>query len=168
MAIDQAQLLLKGNPGTTVQLSVIRRGKAEPQEMNITLAKLAAPKLVEDRLNGDVAYLRVPEFTPGVSKQIREKLVQFQKAGAKKLLLDLRDCSLGDDQEGIQTAQLFLTSGTIATLKGPDGHRGRFFRRSDESSLDRTRRRADRQRHCRTSGDSGGGYRGQQARQHRR
>src|ERR1700734_3261808 len=32
MAIDQAQVLLKGNPGTTVQLSVIRRGKAEPQE----------------------------------------------------------------------------------------------------------------------------------------
>jgi carboxyl-terminal processing protease len=78
----------------------------------------AAPKLVEDRLNGDVAYLRVSEFTPGVSKQIREKLVQFQKAGAKKLLLDLRDSALGDDQEGIQTAQLFLSSGTISTLKG--------------------------------------------------
>jgi carboxyl-terminal processing protease len=118
MAIDQAQLLLKGNPGTTVQLSVIRRGKAEPQEMNITLAKLTAPKLVEDRLNGEVAYLRVPEFTPGVSKQIREKLAQFQKSGAKKLILDLRDSSLGDDQEGILTAQLFLPSGTIATLKG--------------------------------------------------
>ena len=118
MAIDQAQLLLKGDPGTTVQLSVIRRGKAEPQEMNITLAKLTAPKLVEDRLNGDVAYLRVPEFTPGVSKQIREKLAQFQKSGAKKLLLDLRDSSLGDDQEGVLTAQLFLSSGTIATLKG--------------------------------------------------
>src|SRR5271168_4270110 len=118
MAIDQAQLLLKGNPGTTVQLSVIRRGKAEPQEMNITLAKLSAPKLVEDRLNGDVAYLRVSEFTPGISRQIREKLVQFQKSGAKKLILDLRNSAVGDDQEGIQTAQLFLSSGTIATLKG--------------------------------------------------
>src|ERR1700678_4382623 len=104
MAIDQAQLLLKGNPGTTVQLSVIRRGKAEPQEMNITLAKLTAPKLVEDRLNGDVAYLRVPEFTPGVTRQIREKLAQFQKSGAKKLILDLRDSFLGDDPEGILTA----------------------------------------------------------------
>ena len=69
-------------------------------------------------MSGDVAYLRVPEFTPGVSKQIREKLVQFQKSGAKKLILDLRDSSLGDDQEGILTAQLFLSSGTIATLKG--------------------------------------------------
>jgi carboxyl-terminal processing protease len=119
MAIDQAQLLLKGQPGTTVPLSVIRRGKAEPQEMTITLAKLAPAKLVvEDKLQGDVAYLRVEEFEPGTSKQIREKLVQLQKAGAKKLILDLRDCAAGDDQEGIATAQLFLQSGTITTLKG--------------------------------------------------
>jgi carboxyl-terminal processing protease len=119
MAIDQAQLLLKGQPGTTVPLSVIRRGKAEPQEMTITLAKLAPAKLVaEDKLQGDVAYLRVEAFEPGTSKQIREKLVQLQKAGAKKLVLDLRDCAMGDDQEGIATAQLFLQSGTITTLKG--------------------------------------------------
>ena len=119
MAIDQAQLLLKGQPGTTVPLSVIRRGKAEPQEMTITLAKLALAKLVaEDKLQGDVAYLRVEAFEPGTSKQIREKLVQLQKAGAKKLVLDLRDCAMGDDQEGIATAQLFLQSGTITTLKG--------------------------------------------------
>jgi carboxyl-terminal processing protease len=119
MAIDQAQLLLKGQPGTTVPLSVIRRGKAEPQEMTITLAKLAPAKLVvEDKLQGDVAYLRVEEFEVGTSKQIREKLVQLQKAGAKKLVLDLRDCAAGDDAEGIATAQLFLQSGTITTLKG--------------------------------------------------
>ncbi len=119
MAIDQAQLLLKGQPGTSVPLSVIRRGKTEPQEMTITLAKLAPSKLVvEDKLQGDVAYLRVEEFDAGTSKQIREKLVQLQKAGAKKLILDLRDCAMGDDQEGIATAQLFLQSGTITTLKG--------------------------------------------------
>jgi carboxyl-terminal processing protease len=118
MAIDQAQLLLKGNPGTTVPLSVIRRGKAEPQEMTITLAKLTNPKLVEDKLAGDIAYLRVVEFAAGTAKQVREKLVQAQKNGAKKLILDLRDSALGDEQEGVQTAQLFLASGTIATLKG--------------------------------------------------
>ena len=66
MAIDQAQLLLKGQPGTTVPLSVIRRGKAEPQDMTITLAKLAPSKLVvEDKLQGDVAYLRVADFDAG-------------------------------------------------------------------------------------------------------
>jgi len=118
MAIEQAQLLLSGDPGTVVKLSVIRRGKTEPQEMELALAKLAAPKLVEDRLEGDIAYIHVAEFEPGETKQIRDELVQLDHQGAHKLILDLRDCALGDDQEGIATAQLFVSSGTITTLKG--------------------------------------------------
>ncbi len=118
MAIEQAQLLLSGDPGTVVKLSVIRRGKAEPQDMEIALAKLPAPKLVEDRLEGDIAYIRVPEFEPGAAKQIRDELAQLERQGAHKLILDLRGSALGDDQEGISAAQLFLPSGTITTLKG--------------------------------------------------
>jgi carboxyl-terminal processing protease len=118
MGIEQAQLLLSGDPGSVVKLSVIRRGKAEPQDMEITLAKLASPKLVEDRLEGDIAYVHVSEFQPGAAKQIRDELVQLQHQGAHKLILDLRASSLGDDAEGISAAQLFLPSGTITTLKG--------------------------------------------------
>jgi len=118
MAIEQAQLLLSGDPGTTVKLSVIRRGKTEPQDMELTLEKLAPPKLVEDRLEGDIAYLHVSDFEPGETKQIRDRLVQLAHQGAHGLMLDLRDCALGSDQEGIATAQLFLSSGTITTLKG--------------------------------------------------
>jgi carboxyl-terminal processing protease len=118
MAIEQAQLLLSGDPGTVVKLSVIRRGKTEPQDVELTLAKLAPPKLVEDRLEGDIAYVHVPAFEPGETKQIRDELVQLDHQGAHKLILDLRDCAFGDDQEGIATAQLFVPSGTITTLKG--------------------------------------------------
>jgi carboxyl-terminal processing protease len=118
MALDQAQVLLTGEPGAVVKLSVIRRGKAEPQDMEITLAKLAPPKIVEDKIQGDIAYLHVHAFDPGTAKQIREKLAQFEHQGAHKLILDLRDCAFGDISEGISTAQLFLPSGTITTLKG--------------------------------------------------
>jgi carboxyl-terminal processing protease len=118
MGIDQANLLLSGDPGSTVKLSVIRRGKPEPQEMELTLAKLAPPKLLEETLQGDIAYLRVQAFAPGMTKLIRDKLAQFERQGAHKLILDLRDCATGDIQEGISAAQLFLSSGTIATLKG--------------------------------------------------
>src|SRR6185437_2155552 len=118
MAIEQAQLLLTGEPGATVTLSVIQPGNPEPKEIQLTLAKLPAPRLAEDKVQGDTAYLRVPEFSAGMSKQIREKLVQFNHLGLHKLILDLRNCALGDDQEGIATAQLFISSGTITTLKG--------------------------------------------------
>jgi len=118
MVIDQAQVLLTGQPGTTVKLSVIRRGKTEPQDVDIVLARLASAKLVEEKIEGDVGYLRVPEFDTGMTKQIHDELTQLERQGAHKLILDLRDCSSGDDKEGISTAQLFVPSGTITTLKG--------------------------------------------------
>jgi carboxyl-terminal processing protease len=118
MVIDQAQVLLTGQPGSTVKLSVIRRGKTEPQDVDITLARLGPPKLVEEKIEGDIAYVRVPEFTAGMTKQIHDELGQLEHQGAHKLILDLRDCSSGDDKEGITAAQLFVSSGVITTLKG--------------------------------------------------
>jgi carboxyl-terminal processing protease len=118
MSMEQANLLLSGDPGTTVKLSVITRTKQEPQEMTVTLAKLAAPKIIEQKLPGDIAYIGVPEFYPEATKDIHDALVQFSHEGEQKLILDLRNCTLGDDSEGISTAQLFLPSGTITALKG--------------------------------------------------
>jgi carboxyl-terminal processing protease len=118
MAIDQAQVLLTGQPGGIVKLSVIRRGKTEPQDVDVTLARLAPSKIVEDKVEGDIAYLRIPEFDAGMAKEIRDELVQLDHQGLHKLILDLRGSSSGDDKEGIATAQLFLSSGTITTLKG--------------------------------------------------
>jgi len=118
MSVDQAQVLLSGAPGTVVKISIVRRGKTEPEDAEITLAKISEPKLVEDKLQDGIAYLRVSEFTDGATQQIRDALEQFSHQGARKLILDLRDCAAGDDAEGISTAQLFLASGTITTLKG--------------------------------------------------
>jgi carboxyl-terminal processing protease len=119
MGIEQANLLLSGEPGTVVNLSVIRRGKTEPQDVPLTLEKLAPPKVIEDKLQqGDVAYIHLSDFDAGTTKQLREDLQQFQHQGAHKLILDLRDCAFGQDSEGISAAQLFLSSGTITSLKG--------------------------------------------------
>jgi carboxyl-terminal processing protease len=118
MAVEQAQLLLSGDPGAVVKLSVIRRGKTEPQDMALTLAPLPAVKPVESKVEGDIGYLRVPSFASGTTAQIRDDLAELHRQGADKLILDLRDCAYGNDQEGISTAQLFVNSGTITSLKG--------------------------------------------------
>ena len=46
------------------------------------------------------------------------KIKALQKSGAKKLILDLRNCAEGDEAEGIATANLFLNHGTITYLQG--------------------------------------------------
>ncbi len=50
--------------------------------------------------------------------EIESKLHSMNKTGTKKILLDLRDVSAGDDAEAIRLANFFLQSGTIATLEG--------------------------------------------------
>ncbi len=118
MSIGQAEVLLTGDPGQTVKCEVIRRGKDDPFDVTMTYAKLQPPHLLQEQMQGSVAYLRIPAFVSGTTGEIREKLQQFKLEGAKKLILDLRGSASGPEQEGVQTAQLFLNSGTIATLEG--------------------------------------------------
>jgi len=118
ISIRQAELLLQGEPGSTVKITEVRHGGTESHDLEVTRAVLGAPRLVTDKLEDDIAYLRVPAFTPGRAAEIRQKLAEFSHQGLHKLVLDLRDCASGSVSEGIATANLFLTSGTIATLRG--------------------------------------------------
>jgi carboxyl-terminal processing protease len=118
MTIRQAQLLLAGEPGTGVKVSEVHAGRTEPQDVDLVRAVISAPHLQAERLEGDIAYIRVPTFGAGRAAEIRDKLVELSKQGARKVVLDLRDCASGDASEAIETARLFLPAGTITTLRG--------------------------------------------------
>ncbi len=51
-------------------------------------------------------------------KQAADAIRQLQKEGAQKLVVDLRNCSVGTPEDGIAFANLFLASGRITYLKG--------------------------------------------------
>lgn len=118
MSVGQADALLEGAAGTTVKVAVIRRGKTEPQEITVNRAILGPQHIVADKVSDDVAYIRMPAMEAADVTELHDKLVQFDKQGIHKLLLDLRDCTRGDVPEAIAAAQLFLTSGKIASLEG--------------------------------------------------
>ncbi len=118
MSIGQAQILLTAEPGATVKVSVVRRGRIEPQEVELTRAVLTPPRVQVERMEGEIAYLHVPALNAGKANETRETLLQLERQGAHKLVLDLRDCASGEASEGIAAARLFLTSGTITTLRG--------------------------------------------------
>jgi len=67
---------------------------------------------------GDVGYVKALALTKGKAQDIANKIKSLQKQGVKKLVLDLRNDSLGDEEEGVAVANLFLSKGTIATLQG--------------------------------------------------
>ncbi|MGC2466385.1 MAG: S41 family peptidase, partial [Candidatus Acidiferrum sp.] len=118
MSVGQAMNFLDGQPGTGVKVGVIRRGKADPDQVDVVRAKLAPEKLVSEKVDPDILALRLPSLNPGRADEIRARLLEAEKQGIHKVVLDLRECGRGPVSEAISVARLFVPSGTLATLKG--------------------------------------------------
>jgi carboxyl-terminal processing protease len=97
---------------------VIRRGKADPDEVDIVREKLATPKTIVQKADPDILVLRLPSLDNGRADDVRNKLLDAEKQGIHKVVLDLRECGRGPVTEAVAVARLFVPSGTIATLRG--------------------------------------------------
>jgi carboxyl-terminal processing protease len=118
MSVGQAMNFLHGQPGTGVKVGVIRRGKADPDEVDLVREKLGVPKIIVEKVDPDILVLRLPSLDPGRADEIRSKLQEAEKQGIHKVILDLRECGRGPVSEAIAVAKLFVPSGTLTTLRG--------------------------------------------------
>src|SRR5260370_32533374 len=118
MSVGQAINLLNGQTGTGVKVGVIRRGKATPEEVDLVREKLAAPKLVTQKVDPDILVLRIPSLAGGRADEIRNRLLDAEKQGSRKVILDGRECGRGQVSEAISTARLFVPTGILTTLRG--------------------------------------------------
>jgi carboxyl-terminal processing protease len=117
LSLAVIRLMLEGKPGTTLNLSVIRPRKADPDKLALTRAIPAPPAIAEQEYdNSTILYLK-----PGVltAARVDEIAAKIKAAGkTQKVLLDLRDSSGDDSKQGLRLANLFLKQGTMATLEG--------------------------------------------------
>lgn len=118
MSVGQALNLLNGAAGSGVKVGVIRRGKAEPEEVDVVRQKLAPSKIIAQKTDPDILTLRLPSLDAGRADEIRARLADADKQGVHKLILDLRECGRGPVSEAINVGRLLIPSGTIATLRG--------------------------------------------------
>jgi carboxyl-terminal processing protease len=118
MSVGQALNLLNGQAGTGVKVGVIRRGKADPDEVDIVREKLATSKTIVQKADPDILTLRLPSLDTGRAEDVRNKLLDAEKQGVHKVILDLRECGRGPVTEAVAVARLFVPSGTLSTLRG--------------------------------------------------
>jgi carboxyl-terminal processing protease len=118
MSLPEIRSALAGAPGTTVNLSVVRARRAEPQKMAIQRDVVSIPAISDKILEDGIGYIKVDALTKGKAQEISTKVKALEKAGAKKLVLDLRNSADGEESEGVATANLFLNHGTITYLQG--------------------------------------------------
>src|SRR6202166_4144274 len=118
MSLPEIRTALSGTPGSTVNVSVVRARRAEPQKMTITRDVVTIPPVSDKMMEDGIGYVKVDALTKGKAQEIAAKIKALEKSGAKKLVLDLRNTSDGEESEGVSTANLFLSHGTITYLQG--------------------------------------------------
>ncbi|MGZ4789831.1 MAG: S41 family peptidase, partial [Terriglobales bacterium] len=118
MSLAEVDNALAGQIGSNVNVSVVRARRAEPLKLTITRDNVKIPPVMEKMLQNNIGYIKVDALPKGKAQEIASKIKAAQEQGAKKLILDLRDTSDGDENEGVAVANLFLDHGTITYLQG--------------------------------------------------
>ncbi|MFN8691198.1 MAG: S41 family peptidase, partial [Cyclobacteriaceae bacterium] len=101
----EVSALLKGQPQTDVTVEVKRFGKSENIKLKLKREKIKISNIVyQTVLPGQVGYLKLDDFTPGAGKEVEEAVVKLKAAGAKSLIIDLRDNPGGLLHEAVNIA----------------------------------------------------------------
>ena len=119
ISLAMIRLMLEGAPGSTLTVGVVRSSRTEPDKISMTRSLQAPPPVAEALYeNASILYLKPEILDRDHVSEVETKLKGMQKAGNKKVLLDLRDAAAGDMAEAVRLANFLLKSGTIATLEG--------------------------------------------------
>jgi len=113
------QLMLEGQAGSSVTLSVIRPNHATPEKIKLTRAEVAIGATADEQYeNNSIVELKPSTLDKERVQEIEQRLKAMPKDGNRKILLDLRDVASGDVNEALKLANFFLAKGTLATLEG--------------------------------------------------
>jgi len=123
MSVWEGVRALRGTPGSKVSITIIRGNAADPHVIEMTRENEPA-SMVSGRIAASgVGYVRVAAIGPATTNQVSAQVSELTKAGASKLIVDVRRLSSGTIEQGIALARLFVRDGTIAIREQKGGVR---------------------------------------------
>jgi carboxyl-terminal processing protease len=119
----QAIALIKGRPGTEVELGVEqqRKGRTAVSSLRLTRATISQPVVASAtrKLRGkQLGIVELATFTPGAHGEVREGVERELRAHARGIVLDLRSNGGGLVEEARLIASIFIDKGTIVSTRG--------------------------------------------------
>ncbi len=112
--------MLKGTPGTDVEIKVQRPYVKKPVEINITRQNISInPVSYYGMVDGNVGYISFSNFTDKAAIEVKKAVESLKAQGAKSLILDLRSNPGGILDEAVDITNLFVgKNNTVVFTKG--------------------------------------------------
>jgi len=132
LSLDEAAAKMRGQVGTPVTLTV-QSGSGENaniRDVEIVRDRISLNPVYArlDNSSGEtpIGYLRLAQFSANATQEIAHSIVDLEDQGAKGFVLDLRNNPGGLLQAGIETARLWLNSGTVVYTVNRQGMIGSY------------------------------------------
>lgn len=117
MTIDEAVNIMRGKPGTGIELTLVRNGETKPLTISIVrdIIKIESvySKMIE---NENILYVRVVNFDKNIVGDVQDAITKYKSA--KGIVLDLRNNPGGLLNQAVGLVDIFVDEGIIVSQKG--------------------------------------------------
>ncbi|MBR0339999.1 MAG: S41 family peptidase, partial [Alistipes sp.] len=122
--IENISKALRGEPNTTVKVTIERLLTGEREELKIRRQRISIPSITyADYVADGVGYIRHADFTDKCYEDMRAAILRLQNKGElKSLVLDYRNNGGGLLQSAVKVLSLFVPKGTkVVEMRGRNG-----------------------------------------------
>ena len=117
ISLYDARQLLTGDAGSEVSVRVLRAG-AKPQTIKVVRGKYSIPQAESRIEEGKIGVVKIYSLEDGEANDVRNQIQNLNKQGVQKIVLDLRGVAVGNLQEAVSVANLFIKDGELAKVIG--------------------------------------------------
>ncbi len=116
----QAVKMMRGPKGTSVVITVVREGAAQPLDFKLVRDIIPIESVKSATLKPGYGYVRIRNFQENTTTDLENalKVLESKDGGLKGLVLDLRDNPGGLLDQAVEVSDVFLESGEIVSIKG--------------------------------------------------
>ena len=108
-AVDQ----LRGEPGTSVSITIVRENESRPIELTITRDVIRIPSVEHDVIGDNIGYIKIYQFLQTTANDVDNALAEFKAQNTRGVILDLRSNPGGLLSSAVAIASDFLTPGQL-------------------------------------------------------
>ena len=132
--LSEAVDLMRGPVGSSIELTVRRRGEKKALIFNIIREIIQIQSVKAETIEKNIGYIRLTSFNENSGKQIEKEIKKLEKnKDVRSYILDLRNNPGGLLSQAIRISDFFLDNGEIVSTKSrkPSENRRWFAQKGD-------------------------------------